>query len=79
MSTRICPGCGEKTDAEFCPQDGIATVTRRNLSADSTAVHEGDVIAGRYRVTGVLGRGGFGAVYAAEHTGTHQKMALNSR
>lgn len=36
----------------------------------------GDVVEGRYRTTGVLGRGGFGAVYAAEHLGTLQAVAL---
>ncbi len=34
------------------------------------------MVAGRYRITGVLGRGGFGAVYAAEHTGTLQPIAI---
>ncbi len=75
-ATRYCPSCGDKTDAEFCPKDGVATLARRKLDVDATQVHEGDVVDGRYRVTGVLGRGGFGAVYSAEHTGTQQKIAL---
>lgn len=36
----------------------------------------GDEIAKRYRVTGVLGNGAFGAVYACEHVGTHQRVAV---
>jgi len=36
----------------------------------------GDMVAGRYRVTGVLGRGGFGAVYSGEHLGTQQPVAI---
>ncbi|MSQ82595.1 MAG: serine/threonine protein kinase [Myxococcales bacterium] len=36
----------------------------------------GDVVAGRYRITGVVGKGAMGAVYAAEHTATSQKVAL---
>ena len=75
-ATRYCPSCGDKTDAEFCPKDGVATLGRKKLDVDATQVHEGDVVDGRYRVTGVLGRGGFGAVYSAEHTGTQQKNAL---
>lgn len=75
-ATRYCPSCGDKTDAEFCPKDGVATLGRKKLDVDATQVHEGDVVDGRYRVTGVLGRGGFGAVYSAEHTGTQQKIAL---
>ena len=75
-ATRYCPSCGDKTDNEFCPKDGVATLARKKLDVDATQVHEGDVVDGRYRVTGVLGRGGFGAVYSAEHTGTQQKIAL---
>ncbi len=36
----------------------------------------GDVVAGRYRITGVVGKGAMGAVFAAEHTITAQKVAL---
>ncbi len=75
-ATRYCPSCGDKTDLDFCPKDGVATLARRKLDVDATQVREGDVVDGRYRVTGVLGRGGFGAVYSAEHTGTQQKIAL---
>ena len=46
------------------------------FSRDALSYEAGDVVADRYRVTGVVGRGGFGAVYAAEHTGTHQAVAL---
>ena len=34
------------------------------------------IISGRHRIIGAIGRGGFGAVYGAEHTGTAQKVAL---
>ena len=46
------------------------------FSRDATAYSPGDEIGGRYKLTGVLGRGGFGAVYAGEHSGTHQKVAV---
>lgn len=36
----------------------------------------GDVVAGRYRITGVVGKGAMGAVFAAEHAHTGQKVAL---
>jgi len=73
---RYCPSCGLKTEAEFCPTDGVATLVRKELKAEANVVREGDVVAGRYRITGILGRGGFGAVYSAEHTGTQQHVAL---
>ncbi|APR87238.1 serine/threonine protein kinase [Minicystis rosea] len=37
---------------------------------------EGDVLAGKYRVLRVLGRGGMGIVLAAEHTTLRQQVAL---
>ena len=43
---------------------------------DALAYFPDDVVAGRYRITGVLGRGGFAAVYAAEHLGTEQPVAI---
>ena len=75
-TNRYCPSCGLKTEAEFCPVDNVATLVRKELKAEANVVREGDVVAGRYRITGILGRGGFGAVYSAEHTGTQQHLAL---
>ncbi len=43
---------------------------------DATSYGAGDELGGRYRLTGVLGRGGFGAVYAGEHKGTGQRIAV---
>ena len=73
---RTCPSCGASTDLRFCPADGTATVEGRALFADPTVLRAGDVVNGRYRITELIGRGGFGAVYAGEHTGTHQQVAL---
>ncbi len=73
---RFCPSCGERMEQATCPHDGATTVERVRLDGEGAAVHAGDLIGGRYLVTGTLGRGGFGAVYAAEHTGTRQKIAL---
>jgi serine/threonine-protein kinase len=39
-------------------------------------LREGDVVAGRFKLTGTVGKGAMGAVYAAEHTQTGQKVAL---
>ncbi|MBM4343078.1 MAG: protein kinase [Deltaproteobacteria bacterium] len=44
--------------------------------ASASGRNIGDVVVGRYRITGVVGKGAMGAVYAAEHTATGQKVAL---
>ena len=47
-----------------------------NFTRDASSYRAGDVIGGRYRITGAIGKGGFGAVYAGEHLGTHQEVAI---
>ncbi len=46
------------------------------MTRDALSYLPGDTVAERYRINGVLGRGGFGAVYAAEHLGTGQPVAV---
>ena len=45
-------------------------------SQTSRPLAEGDVVAGRFRITGVVGKGAMGAVHAAEHVATGQRVAL---
>jgi serine/threonine protein kinase len=46
-------------------------------SSDSAAgVREGDILAGKYRVERVLGRGGMGVIVAAHHIQLDEKVAL---
>jgi serine/threonine-protein kinase len=45
------------------------------LSAKTTFA-QGDVVAGKYRVDGILGQGGMGVVLAATHVHLDQKVAL---
>jgi serine/threonine protein kinase len=57
----------------------VASVTSDEHSVFPLAresLSPGDVIAGKYRVRGELGRGGFAVVYDAEHLGLQQAVAL---
>ncbi len=71
---RYCPRCGAKTPLPQCPDD--ATPTVRDVTGTGQNLEPGAVIDGRYRVTGVLGRGGFGVVLDAEHVTTGHPVAI---
>ena len=74
---RQCPQCRLVTSEPLCPNDGLATIMRAVLEGvRDMHLRIGDVVGGRYRITGTLGRGGFGVVCTAVHTGTGQPVAL---
>ena len=75
-SDRFCPVCGAASAVRFCAVDGTATVRRVPQDARLPDLQPGSVVQGRYRVQQRIGRGGFGAVYSATHTGTGQEVAL---
>ena len=73
---RYCPVCGERTQLAHCPKDGTTTVVKQLFKRDGLSFLPGDLVAGRYRIEGALGRGAYGAVYSARHTGTGQAVAV---
>jgi hypothetical protein len=74
---RTCLQCGQKTDLAHCPDDGMATIVE-GVHPSNAALTPNSVFAGRYRIGNVLGRGGMGTVYSAQHTGTGQTVAIKT-
>lgn len=73
---RFCPVCGSEAGERFCPVDGTLMVRRQRPDPAALNYTPGHIIDHRYRILRSIGRGGFGAVYAATHTGTGQQVAL---
>jgi eukaryotic-like serine/threonine-protein kinase len=70
---KVCPVCGTSyTDANiFCPADGSTL-----HAAESAGDLIGTVVADRYLVTDLLGAGGMGTVYLAQHVRLPQRAAI---
>ncbi len=78
MDVRPCPVCGRRnaTDARFCGGCGQVLVEEGEAKADVADPLIGQVIADRYRIVALLGRGGMGVVYKVEHVHIGKLMAM---
>ena len=70
---KVCPQCGTEypVNARFCEIDG--TALRSENPGDDLV---GSIVADRYHVLRVLGQGGMGKVYLAEHVKMGRMSAL---
>lgn len=70
----ICPACNTKYEdhVSFCPRDG----TKLEDDKGQEPSRVGQVLADRYRIVKLLGQGGMGEVYVAEHVYINKKVAL---
>ncbi len=73
---RYCPVCTERTVKRVCNNDGTTTLLVDAPSSDPNRIQPGHILADRYQVEHEIGRGGFGAVFAARHTGTGQRVGV---
>jgi eukaryotic-like serine/threonine-protein kinase len=76
----LWPKAGEHLDPVVCASGAgaIVTASERTIPPSSAAppVHEGDILAGKYKVERILGQGGMGVVVAATHLQLEQLVAL---
>jgi serine/threonine-protein kinase len=70
---QVCPHCGSEYDGDikFCPADGIGL---RPLNPGEDLV--GRLLGDRYHILGLIGEGGMGRVYVAEHIRIGRRCAI---
>ena len=79
---KFCPACNNSFDEElaFCPQDGTPLsdegVTPPPATAKAPDPLVGRVMAGRFLISELLGKGGYGAVYRACQTSIQRDVAV---
>lgn len=71
---RVCPICSNERIEVVCPDDGATTIEVHDNQP--ATLEAGTMIADRYRVDGVIGVGGFGAVYKCTQMNMNQTVAV---
>ncbi len=71
----VCPACNARFDGgTFCSKDGTPLVEDENIGRSTNRV--GQTLADRYKLLRLLGEGGMGQVYEAQHVNINKRFAI---
>jgi len=74
LGRMMCPACNARYDGgQFCAKDGALLVKDQNATKEDMV---GKVLADRYRILRLLGEGGMGQVYEAQHVNINKRFAI---
>jgi serine/threonine protein kinase len=80
MSVQRCEKCGHEShvDGAVCTQCGAPFPIRTGVHPDDFNLKKGEVIANRYTVQGIVGRGGMGCIYKVYDNTLGEVVALKT-
>src|SRR5690349_12440999 len=75
---KSCRACGKSFTGGgvFCPEDGSRLLNLSLAGVSSIDPLIGSTLDGRYRILRLIGEGGMGIVYEAEHTLLERRVAI---
>jgi serine/threonine-protein kinase len=76
--SQFCPSCGARVDSSAAATQTVAAIESHlhTGALDGAQFAPGTLLNGRYRIVGLIGRGGMGEVYRADDLTLSQPVAL---